>query len=74
MSFTETKASPVLRASQLEFIYTNTLQNLSFVLEGIKKVKFEERPVPEIIDPYDVLINVKYTGICGSDVSLSCPV
>jgi D-xylulose reductase len=45
-------------------------QNLSFVLEGIKKVKFEERPVPEIIDPYDVLINVKYTGICGSDVSL----
>lgn len=43
-------------------------KNLSFILEGIKKVKFEERPIPEIIDPYDVLINVKYTGICGSDV------
>lgn len=69
MSLTDTKASlPFLQKSYV-CILTAT-QNLSFVLEGIKKVKFEERPVPEIIDPYDVLINVKYTGICGSDVSL----
>ncbi|KAL1963253.1 hypothetical protein VTN77DRAFT_8578 [Rasamsonia byssochlamydoides] len=45
-----------------------TAKNLSFVLEGIQKVKFEDRPVPEIVDPHDVIINVKYTGVCGSDV------
>ncbi|KKK25319.1 hypothetical protein AOCH_004322, partial [Aspergillus ochraceoroseus] len=42
--------------------------NLSFVLEGIHKVKFEDRPVPALKDSHDVLVNVKYTGICGSDV------
>lgn len=43
-------------------------QNLSFVLEGIQKVKFEDRPIPQIVDPHDVIVNVKYTGVCGSDV------
>lgn len=46
-----------------------TAQNLSFVLEGVHQVKFEDRPVPEIKDPHDVLVNVRFTGICGSDVS-----
>ncbi|KAI9923447.1 hypothetical protein MW887_009308 [Aspergillus wentii] len=45
-----------------------TAQNLSFVLEGIHQVKFEDRPIPELKDPHDVLVNVRYTGICGSDV------
>lgn len=44
------------------------MQNLSFVLQGIHKVNFEDRPVPELKSPHDVIINVKYTGICGSDV------
>ncbi|KAL9115989.1 MAG: hypothetical protein Q9227_000357 [Pyrenula ochraceoflavens] len=43
-------------------------KNLSFVLEGIQNVKFEDRPVPELKNPRDVLVEVKYTGICGSDV------
>lgn len=43
-------------------------QNLSFVLQSVKQVKFEDRPVPEIKSPYDVIVEVKYTGICGSDV------
>lgn len=47
-------------------------QNLSFVLEGIHKVKFEDRPVPELKDPHSVLVNVKFTGICGSDVRVIC--
>ncbi|KAJ5631726.1 uncharacterized protein N7484_011826 [Penicillium longicatenatum] len=47
---------------------TSTAQNLSFVLQGIHQVKFEDRPIPELKNPHDVLINVKYTGICGSDV------
>ncbi|GAB1196115.1 D-xylulose reductase A [Aspergillus pseudonomiae] len=45
-----------------------TAQNLSFVLEGIHKVKFEDRPIPELRDAHDVLVNVRFTGICGSDV------
>lgn len=47
---------------------TQSAQNLSFVLEGIHLVKFEDRPIPEMKDPHDVLVNVRYTGICGSDV------
>lgn len=45
-----------------------TAQNLSFVLEGVHQVKFEDRPIPELKDPHDVLVNVRFTGICGSDV------
>ncbi|KAL9088010.1 MAG: hypothetical protein Q9165_006351 [Trypethelium subeluteriae] len=43
-------------------------QNLSFVLQKPNEVKYEDRPIPEIKDPHDVIVNVKYTGICGSDV------
>ncbi|KAF2456883.1 putative xylitol dehydrogenase [Lineolata rhizophorae] len=41
--------------------------NPSFMLLEPHKVAFEDRPVPEI-GPHDVLVKVKYTGICGSDV------
>ncbi|KAI0702870.1 xylitol dehydrogenase [Cytidiella melzeri] len=41
--------------------------NPSFVLRGIEDVEFEERPIPEIFDD-EVLVEVKKTGICGSDV------
>lgn len=44
------------------------MQNLSFVLEKPGSVKFEDRPVPTLQSPNDVIINVKYTGICGSDI------
>lgn len=47
---------------------TTSAKNLSFVLSGIRAVSFEDRPVPKISDPHDVLIQVKVTGICGSDV------
>lgn len=49
-------------------IYCQT-QNLSFVLEKVHALKFEDRPIPKLTSPYDVLVNVKFTGICGSDVS-----
>lgn len=32
------------------------------------KTEFEDKSVPEIEDPNDVIVEVKYTGICGSDV------
>jgi len=41
--------------------------NKSFVLRGIEDTVFEERPIPEL-GPDDVLVEVKRTGICGSDV------
>lgn len=34
----------------------------------MKNVTFEDRPVPSLRDPYDVLLQVEFTGICGSDV------
>ncbi|KAM0329454.1 hypothetical protein ACHAQA_004763 [Verticillium albo-atrum] len=42
--------------------------NLSFVLNKIHDVSFEEREVPKIASEHDVLVAVNYTGICGSDV------
>ncbi|RAL17638.1 NAD(P)-dependent alcohol dehydrogenase [Aspergillus homomorphus CBS 101889] len=45
-----------------------TETNLSCVLYGPGKVRFEDRPVPEIDDPHDVLIRISYVGVCGSDV------
>lgn len=41
--------------------------NPSFVLRGIDDVAYEERPIPEVTGD-EVLVNVKKTGICGSDV------
>jgi len=41
--------------------------NPSFVLRGIEDVVYEQRPIPDIADD-EVLIEVKKTGICGSDV------
>ncbi|KAM0282399.1 hypothetical protein ACHAQH_003080 [Verticillium albo-atrum] len=42
--------------------------NLSFVLNKVHDVSFEEREVPKISSEHDVLVAVNYTGICGSDV------
>ncbi|KAK9480515.1 chaperonin 10-like protein [Lipomyces japonicus] len=44
------------------------MANPSFVLQKVNEVKFEDRPVPEIKNPRDVRIQIKQTGICGSDV------
>ncbi|KAF7776014.1 hypothetical protein Agabi119p4_4407 [Agaricus bisporus var. burnettii] len=41
--------------------------NPSFVLHAIEDVRYEQRPVPEP-GPDDVIVEVKKTGICGSDV------
>jgi len=41
--------------------------NPSFVLQAIEQVAYEQRPIPDISGD-QVLIQVKKTGICGSDV------
>ncbi|KAL6354351.1 hypothetical protein LRP88_11681 [Fusarium phalaenopsidis] len=42
--------------------------NLSCVLYGPGKARFEDRPVPSLKDPHDVIIRISYVGVCGSDV------
>ncbi|ODV86656.1 hypothetical protein CANARDRAFT_27081 [[Candida] arabinofermentans NRRL YB-2248] len=42
--------------------------NPSIVLQKIGTITLEDRPVPEISDPYYVKIAIKKTGLCGSDV------
>ncbi|KAF8745951.1 hypothetical protein AX14_004246 [Amanita brunnescens Koide BX004] len=41
--------------------------NPAFILRGVEDVVFEQRPVPELRDD-EVLVAIKKTGICGSDV------
>jgi D-xylulose reductase len=38
------------------------------VLQAPNKVVYEDRPIPELPSPYDVIVKPKWTGICGSDV------
>lgn len=47
---------------------TNPTSNPAFVLQDIKKVFIEERPIPKLRDPWDVRVHIAQTGICGSDV------
>ena len=66
----ETEPKPRHAALRLYLNELTTKQNLSFVLSPTHDLTFEDRPLPHLSDnsPYDVLIQVKVTGICGSDV------
>jgi threonine dehydrogenase-like Zn-dependent dehydrogenase len=43
--------------------------NRSFVLHAVKDVAIEDRAAPKLKDPWDIIVQVAQTGICGSDVS-----
>ncbi|ODV60837.1 NAD(P)-dependent alcohol dehydrogenase [Ascoidea rubescens DSM 1968] len=43
-------------------------KNPSVVLQKPGKIVFEDRPVPIISNPYYVKVQIKKTGICGSDI------
>ncbi|CAG7916043.1 unnamed protein product [Penicillium olsonii] len=45
----------------------NTQTNLSCLLCGPGKVRFEERELPVVEDPHDILVRILYVGVCGSD-------
>jgi len=47
---------------------SKTDSNLSFVLNKPFDVSFEQKPIPTLKSAHDVLVSVKQTGICGSDV------
>lgn len=35
------------------------------VFHGKLDVRIEDRPVPKIIDPTDVIVKVRYSALCG---------
>lgn len=43
------------------------------VFKGPKKVVLEDRPIPKIQDPTDIIVKVEYTALCGSYVSPFLP-
>ncbi|KAL4867203.1 hypothetical protein BDV12DRAFT_171717 [Aspergillus spectabilis] len=38
------------------------------VFKGPLKVALEERPIPKIQDPTDVIVKIRYTALCGSEL------
>ncbi|KAL4932160.1 NAD(P)-dependent alcohol dehydrogenase [Aspergillus undulatus] len=42
--------------------------NPSCLLYGPHDARFEDRPLPTITNPHDVIVKIAYTGVCGSDV------
>ncbi|KAF3009374.1 hypothetical protein E8E14_007940 [Neopestalotiopsis sp. 37M] len=44
------------------------MENPSVLLYGALTAKVEDRPIPTISDPHDVIVQIAYTGVCGSDV------
>ncbi|OJJ41677.1 hypothetical protein ASPWEDRAFT_35278 [Aspergillus wentii DTO 134E9] len=42
--------------------------NPSCLLYGPLDARFENRPVPTLDNPHDVIVKIAYTGVCGSDV------
>jgi threonine dehydrogenase-like Zn-dependent dehydrogenase len=46
------------------------MQNPSIVLYGPGNARLEDKPVPEIVDGHEVIVQIAFVGVCGSDVSL----
>lgn len=45
---------------------TNTMRAVIF--KGVGEVAVEDRPIPQIQDPTDVVVKVEASGLCGSDL------
>ncbi|GKZ21809.1 hypothetical protein AbraIFM66951_008727 [Aspergillus brasiliensis] len=44
------------------------MRNPGYFLHGPRVAKIEDQPIPELLDPHDVLIRIRFIGVCGSDV------
>ena len=42
----------------------------ALVYRGLNTIKLEDKPKPEIQDPTDAIVKIKYTTICGSDLHI----
>ncbi|HXV98135.1 MAG TPA: alcohol dehydrogenase catalytic domain-containing protein, partial [Anaerolineae bacterium] len=40
------------------------------IFKGQGRLEYEERPIPEIEQPTDVLVNIEACGICGTDLNI----
>ncbi|KAK4993775.1 hypothetical protein LTR28_001068, partial [Elasticomyces elasticus] len=38
------------------------------IFKGPKKVAIEDRPIPKIKEPGDIIVKVQYTALCGSEL------
>lgn len=38
------------------------------VFKGVGEITVEDRPVPQVTDPGDAIIKVRFAGVCGSDL------
>lgn len=46
------------------------MQNPNIILYAPHTAKLEDKPIPTLSSPHDVVIRINYIGVCGSDV---CP-
>lgn len=44
------------------------MQNPNIVLYAPHTAKIEDKPIPTLSSPHDVVIRINYIGVCGSDV------
>ena len=42
----------------------------AYVFKDVGNLVFEEKPIPHVTEPDDVLLKVKAVGICGSDIKI----
>jgi alcohol dehydrogenase len=42
----------------------------ALVYRGLNKIVLEDKPKPEIKEPTDAIVKIKYTTICGSDLHI----
>ena len=38
------------------------------VFKGKEHIEIEDRPIPKLKDPTDILVKVRYTALCGSEL------
>jgi D-arabinose 1-dehydrogenase-like Zn-dependent alcohol dehydrogenase len=56
----------VLNLESSEYLpYLSFSTMRAVVLKGIRSVVVEDRPIPTIQDPRDVIVKVRYTALCG---------
>jgi D-xylulose reductase len=46
------------------------MQNPSVFLYEAGSARVEDRPIPHINDPHDVIVQIAFVGVCGSDVNM----
>ncbi|KAJ5789696.1 Alcohol dehydrogenase superfamily zinc-type [Penicillium psychrosexuale] len=53
-----------------KFILEEELFCVAVVFHGPYKVAVEQRPIPKVQDPEDVIVKVGYTALCGSELHM----